>query len=648
MPSTRLFCGLNKGNGSMWQKKNSEQNVVKNEFEVNDNFLNIIQPSAIDFDARGTALGENVGKIYAVTRYPFSADYGWMAPLCNLDGTATTVEFHYTEADNLVQIFNKQISEIKGNMSALKNESDRQIAEKKIKDLKRLIHRLSVKKEPVGYANIMLHIQAPDKETLEDRIKSVSGDVAVNNCNIKLLTKRQGKALKVIAPYGLPDADVSSMGLRNMPLSTFVGGFPMANPGLNDKEGYYLGKTSNGRIVICNPWLRGKDRTNSNWFISGVPGVGKSTAGKDVIIMEYAYGARIIILDVNNEFIDLALHPDINGDVLYCAGEAPKPGTKSARINPLQARQMAVVTEEECEDLGLDKEEYLLFHDTSSGLAIHIQHLRIFFNLYFGKEEFTAGVRARLEECLIQTYEKFGITFQSDLSKIPAEKWPVLTDLYQTVEAGCGRAGLSEYEQETYERLRDLLFPVGKGADQLWNGPTTLESNNDFVDLVTSGLMETDEKVKRAQSYNVLSWCNEEATRNRDEKVNIVVDEGYMYVDPDYPDIMKYMRNMSKQFRKFEAAFIFITHAPADILEPEVKRYGQAIIDNACYKLIMGCDGKNLEETQELLNLTDKEVSILAQKNRGQGIFFAGNTRMILKIDVCDEFLEMMGTAGGR
>ncbi len=491
MPSTRLFCGLNKGNGIMWQKKNSEQNVVKNEFEVNDNFLNIIQPSAIDFDARGTALGENVGKIYAVTRYPFSADYGWMASLCNLDGTATTVEFHYTEADNLVKIFNKQISEIKGYMSALKNESDRQIAEKKIKDLKRLIHRLSVKKEPVGYANIMLHIQAPDKETLknesdrqiaekkikdlkrlihrlsvkkepvgyanimlhiqapdketlEDRIKSVSGDVAVNNCNIKLLTKRQGKALKVIAPYGLPDADVSSMGLRNMPLSTFVGGFPMANPGLNDKEGYYLGKTSNGRIVICNPWLRGKDRTNSNWFISGVPGVGKSTAGKDVIIMEYAYGARIIILDVNNEFIDLALHPDINGDVLYCAGEAPKPGTKSARINPLQARQMAVVTEEECEDLGLDKEEYLLFHDTSSGLAIHIQHLRIFFNLYFGKEEFTAGVRARLEECLIQTYEKFGITFQSDLSKIPAEKWPVLTDLYQTVEAGCGRAGLSE------------------------------------------------------------------------------------------------------------------------------------------------------------------------------------------------------------
>ena len=151
----------------MRQKKNREQNVVKNEFEVNENFLNIIQPSAIDFDARGTALGENVGKIYAVTRYPFSADYGWMAPLCNLDGTATTVEFHYTEADNLVQIFNKQISEIKGNMAALKNESDRQIAEKKIKDLKRLIHRLSVKKEPVGYANIMLHIQAPDKETLE-------------------------------------------------------------------------------------------------------------------------------------------------------------------------------------------------------------------------------------------------------------------------------------------------------------------------------------------------------------------------------------------------------------------------------------------------------------------------------------------------
>ena len=62
----------------------------------------------------------------------------------------------------------------------------------------------------------------------------------------------------------------------------------------------------------------------------------------------------------------------------------------------------------------------------------------------------------------------------------------------------------------------------------------------------------------------------------------------------------------------------------------------------------MGCDGKNLEETSRLFNLSEKETNILSQKNRGQGILFAGNVRLDLTVDVSDRFLEMMGSAGGR
>ena len=185
-------------------------------FEVNENFINLIQPSGIDFNERRTALGENVGAIYAISAYPPSADYGWMSPLCNLEGTSTTVEFHYTDSSNLINAYNKQISNIKGEYGSLKNESERQIADMKVKDLKKLINRLSVKKEPVGYVNMMLHIQATDEKILEDRIKTVSGDVATESCNLKLLSKRQGKALKAIAPYGLPDEDAAAIGSNNM------------------------------------------------------------------------------------------------------------------------------------------------------------------------------------------------------------------------------------------------------------------------------------------------------------------------------------------------------------------------------------------------------------------------------------------------
>ena len=90
----------------MLKRKKETEVEPKSVYQVNENFINIIQPSSIDFDDRTTALGENVGKIYAISRYPDRNDYGWLAPLCNLEGTATTIEFHYTESDNLIAASN--------------------------------------------------------------------------------------------------------------------------------------------------------------------------------------------------------------------------------------------------------------------------------------------------------------------------------------------------------------------------------------------------------------------------------------------------------------------------------------------------------------------------------------------------------------
>lgn len=168
------------------------------------------------------------------------------------------------------------------------------------------------------------------------------------------------------------------------------------------------------------------------------------------------------------------------------------------------------------------------------------------------------------------------------------------------------------------------------------------------MDLDIKGLLEVDDNVKRAQLYNIVSWAWTELSKDRKRKVLFGIDEGYLIAEPDYPEIIKYVRNMSKRLRKYEGALMFITHALVDILDPAVRRYSQAIIDNACYKFIMGCDGKNLEDTDELFNLSEKELNILSQKNRGQGILFAGNIRLDLTVDVSDKFLEIMGSAGGR
>ena len=281
-------------------------------------------------------------------------------------------------------------------------------------------------------------------------------------------------------------------------------------------------------------------------------------------------------------------------------------------------------------------------------MAIYIQQLRVFFSLYFGKEKFDTEIQTALEQSLIELYQEKGISWDTDVRKLKPEDFPYMEELYEHVKKK-GEMSTDEYRKTLCKRLEMLLYSAAKGADSsLWNGPTTLNPKADFIDVDCSGLLELDDNVKRAQFYNLTMWAWQQMTKDRSEKVIFAVDEGYLFVDPDYPDLMKFFRNISKRARKYEGSLMYITHSVEDVLDDSVRRFGQALIDNACYKLIFGTDGKNLEETASLLKLSEQEETILASKNRGQAIFFAGSIRLDLRIDVPDEFIAIFGTAGGR
>lgn len=630
------------------KKKNTATGSVelKETSDLNEHILNIITPSGIDYDSTHANIGENVGKIYCISRYPAeNIKYGWLAALCQLEGTITSIEFRRTDADNLIDVYNKKIAQLKGDRTTAKVESDKQLIDKAIKDLEGLIQKIAVQKEPVGYVNIMLYIRHTDSRMLEDRIKRVSGAVAVAQCKLLNLKYKQLQAMKCMAPYGIPSQQVARMGERNMPISTFLGGFPMANAGINDPGGYWLGRTSRtNRVVILNQWIRNNDRVNSNWFISGLPGSGKSTAIKKIQTCEYSFGTKIITLDPEEEYVDLAAHPDINGDVIDCAGGS------TGRINPLQVRYSPRITEDDLND-GENLNDYMVYGEEMgiSDLALHIQNLRVFFKLYFGAESFDAGIKTALEECIIEVYRDFHITWDTEIAFLQPEDYPVIRDLYDKVEEKSKKPDLSQYKQSVYDRLKDLLYSIAYGADQfIWNGPTTINPQSDFIVLNCSKLLELDENVKRAQFFNLTSWAWHEMSKDRSQKVIFGIDEGYLFVDPDYPDLMKFVRNVSKRDRKYEAGLMFITHSAVDVLDPAVKRFGQAIIDNSCYRFIMGTDGKNLQETVDLFNLTEGEQTILASKSRGVGILFAGSVRLDMRLEVSNEMLEMFGKRGGR
>ena len=71
-------------------------------------------------------------------------------------------------------------------------------------------------------------------------------------------------------------------------------------------------------------------------------------------------------------------------------------------------------------------------------------------------------------------------------------------------------------------------------------------------------------------------------------------------------------------------------------------------MDIPTYKIIFGTDGKNLDETKKLYNLTKAEEELLLRQQRAVALFMCGSKKMQLNFKLTEEELELFGKAGGR
>ncbi|HIS62180.1 MAG TPA: AAA family ATPase [Candidatus Scybalomonas excrementigallinarum] len=601
--------------------------------DINYNLLNIIAPSGLEFKKNSLVMSGGFGACLTISKYPTNVDYGWLAKVTQIEGVTSKLEFAPTDSGFLIERCNEQIKELKNDLLTAKDESVRQAKEKGIKDIQEMIYRINQEGETVGYLTLVLLVMAETEKKLQERIKKVNSIIASLGGATRYLTFRQKEALRWVSPFGLEDTTITDFGGRNMPLSTFSGGYVNAASGINDGTGCMIGSSEDKKPIILDTWKRGGDRTNTNWFISGVPGVGKSATVKHITESEYALGAKLIFVDPEKEYIDMV--KNLGGKVINCGGG------KGGIINPLQVQPAPRIDKEEMK-------EAEKVHGTSD-LALHFQTLRTFHKLY---QDLTKTENAELERVLEGTYKRFGITWETEVAHLKPTDFPIYSDLYEDLE--------KEYKENPSEELKQLLGKfrsIAKGADQfIFNGYTDIELDTDIIDLDISALLEADETILRSQFHNINSYVWNFIAKNReqnivygkDERVLYIVDEGHLLVDEKNPEALIFLKNVAKRIRKYNGGIIFTTQSMVDILSEKIKKYGQAIIDSACYKFIMGTDGQNLKETKELFDLTEAEESLLVSKQRGRGILFVGSNRIAARIEIPDEFLRIMGNAGGK
>lgn len=570
--------------------------------EYNFDLINLLTPvGGFKFDRNKIYVGDRYVKIYTIMHYPSNMELGWLGKLVDEIGAIFSINIEPTDNAELLEGLDRRIRDATALAKLAKNESSKQLKEQEIKEASEIISRILQNNEVVSYLSIYILVSDENENNFIRKSKEIEKEVIKQKLKIRPLTNFLLKeGYKSVAPYFTIQENLNNYFRRNILTSTFTGGFLFNKNTFIDKQGYYLGINEKGGIVIFNLWQKDSDRTNSNMVVVGSSGSGKSVAVKHIAYNEIP-NSKILIIDPENEYSYLC--ENLGGKIINCNG-----GERGGILNPLQIR--------------IDREE------NTNSLALHFQFLRTFFSILYPSlqdMEFSA-----LELLLEELYEKFNITKNTDISKLKNTDFPKLEDLYFFIEEKNKQSG-----NEIFEKILSLIRPIciGQSAD-IWNGYTNIDIDTDMTVFNTSSMHKFQEQYKRAQYYNIMSYCWDFLSRDVNERTILIADECHMLIDPNIPQTLEYLKNISKRARKYNANIIVITQSIEDFLNEKIRLYGQSLFTNSTYKLFFKLDGQDLKDVQETFKLTDKETQLIYNAKIGEALFTAGIRKIFINMQI--------------
>ena len=528
---------------------------------------------------------------------------GWLSKLTENTGAIFSINIEPIDNTELIEHLDARIRDATSLSKIAKNESIKQVRNAEVKEASDIISRMINNNEVVSYLTIYICISSQDEIDLYNKCKEVEREVQKLKLKIRPVTNFLLKSgFKAVAPFFTIQEDLTEYFKRNILTSSFTGGFLFNTNTFIDKNGYCFGINQNGGIIIFNIWKKDYDRTNSNMVVVGSSGSGKSLATKHIIYNELPR-TKLLVIDPESEYTYLA--NNLNGKVINCGGS-----NTGYILNPLQVR--------------INKDE----EDDINALAIHFQFLHTFFEILF--PSLTDMEFSILDRVLEELYQKFNITTSTDIASLENTDFPILEDLYVLLEKKNNEEG-----KEEYEKLLSLIRPIAIGqASSLWNGYTDITVDTGLTVFNTKNMQEFQIQYKRAQYYNIMSYAWEIISKNKDEFDCLIADECHVLVDPNIPQTLEYVRNISKRARKYNSSIIVITQSIEDFLNEKIKLYGQSLLANSTYKLFFKTDGQDLRDIVKVFNLSEKEEQLIYNAKRGECLLSAGNRKIFVNVKV--------------
>lgn len=586
-----------------------------------------IAPRGIDLTHRNYIIMDGLYYSFLYIKgngYPNKVRAGWMSSLINA-GEGIDVDV-FLRRENRSKTIDKVAQRIRLNRTKLKSMQDTSTDYEELAGsiqagyfIKQGIANYN---EDLFYMSVFVTVSARTyeelmwrKQQMTDMLKSM--DMYVSDCSFQ-----QEDALRTVMPFLQISLKLEKKSKRNVLTSGAASTYMFTSFEMSDDTGVLLGINRHNNSLCIVDLFDTKKNKNANLNLLGTSGAGKTFTMQLLALRMRMRGIQCyIIAPIKGHEFRRACNR-IGGQFIKIA-----PGSPHC-INIMEIRHTISPEMELIDELD--------YSEMDSLLAQKIQQLMIFFSLLI--PDMTNEEEQMLDEALIRTYGKFGITHDNDSvyedrNAVPPKMkaMPILGDLHEELQ-----------KNEMTKRIAIIVSRFVTGSAQSFNQQTNVDLSNKYIVL---DLSELKGKLLPVGMMIALDYVWDKIKSDRTKKKAIMIDEIWQLIGAGSNRMAaEFCLEIFKVIRGFGGAAISATQDLSDFFGLEDGRYGRAIINNSKNKIILNLEPDEAEFVRDSLKLTKTEIRSITRFERGEALICSNNSKVPVIIKASKEEQEMITT----
>lgn len=538
----------------------------------------IIAPSSVEVDFNYIRVGERFYKTFFVVGYPRYVSPNWLSPVIDFGHSLNISMFIYpTNSPDILSDLRRKTAEMEATISSQIDQGlvvDARV-QAALEDAQSLTQELAKGIERFFQMSLYITLYSDSLAELEQASKRLESTLSSLLILPKTSTLQMEEGFKSTIPMGTDNLFIT----RNMDTTSLASTFPFTSATLTQDKGIMYGlNQQNGSLIIFDRF----SLENANEVVFGKSGSGKSFLIKLEAMRQLMFGTEIIIIDPEGEYESIA--KTFGGEYVSFTPSSP------IKINPFDLSGMYVEGENE--------------------LGLKILSLHGLLRIVMG--ELDATHDAILDRALVETYRQKGITTDPATQK---KEPPLMEDLYKVL--------LGMEDQNANELALRLEKFIKGSLSGLFNQQSNFDISNPFTVFSVKAL---EDQLRPIAMHIVLDFVWTKVRKSLKKRL-LILDEAWYLMK--YEDSASFVYGIAKRARKYYLALTTATQDVGDFLSTD---YGKAVLSNSSIQILLKQSPTEIDTVSKIFNLSKGEREMLLSVGVGEGLFFAGQSHVVVKV----------------